>query len=464
VGLGIDDPVWVPTVFTKNRHRLLNTEMARKLLAAVLAHKEVAPLLSDEHFSVDGTLIEAWASMKSLQPKPPPDGSGGGGAEEKSPAKPTSRETELSTTTETTPMTTPQSTPQSTPERTRDRNGEVDFRGQKRSKATHQSTADPQARLYRKGQGQAGAVLLHGPRADGEPLGPDRRGRADKGGRARRARGCHCHDRAACAGLAAPPHARRRQGLRQCRLRGRVAPHVRGAGRGCEGERLGHVTRKGCQWKKVISKVLCVKALCQISNVAVGADLDPLARRALGDGVLPQKAFHIGHVRTGSALRGASPCRRAGLSSSPMRRSIIAVSAARFARPDRRPALPRLPAGAPRAATHVEREAETTPTAASTWQPPARSCQIGNLCCKGQDVARLTLRDRRAAYLGMLWRPSARSSTAIGTFVRIRVVGRNFVGHLVGFAETPTPSQGDFFRQHRHIPEEFGGTAIPANI
>ena len=70
VGLGIDDPVWVPTVFTKNRDRLLNTDIARKFLAAILANKAVAPLLSDEHFSVDGTLIEAWASMKSFQPKP----------------------------------------------------------------------------------------------------------------------------------------------------------------------------------------------------------------------------------------------------------------------------------------------------------------------------------------------------------------------------------------------------------
>src|SRR3974377_942892 len=69
VGLGIDDPVWVPTVFTKNRDRLLNADIARQFLAAILAHRDVAPLLSDEHFSVDGTLIEAWASMKSFKPK-----------------------------------------------------------------------------------------------------------------------------------------------------------------------------------------------------------------------------------------------------------------------------------------------------------------------------------------------------------------------------------------------------------
>jgi len=57
-GLGIDDPVWVPTVFTKNRDRLLTTDIARKFLAAIMAHREVVPLLSDEHFSVDGTLIK----------------------------------------------------------------------------------------------------------------------------------------------------------------------------------------------------------------------------------------------------------------------------------------------------------------------------------------------------------------------------------------------------------------------
>jgi len=156
VGLGIDDPVWVPTVFTKNRDRLLNTEIARKLLAAVLAHKEVAPLLSDEHFSVDGTLIEAWASMKSLQPKPPPDGSdGGGGAEEKLPAKPTRSETEPSTTPETTPMT-------KTTETSKDRNAEVDFRGSKRSNETHRSVTDPQARLYRKGKGKPAQLCFMG--------------------------------------------------------------------------------------------------------------------------------------------------------------------------------------------------------------------------------------------------------------------------------------------------------------
>jgi len=113
VGLGIDDPVWVPTVFSKNRDRLLTTEMSRKVMAAILAHREVARLLSDEHFSVYGTLVKAWASMKSFQPKAgtaPPDGP------------------------------------------------DDDDPGEKRSNATHASTTDPDARLYKKSPG-TGAML-----------------------------------------------------------------------------------------------------------------------------------------------------------------------------------------------------------------------------------------------------------------------------------------------------------------
>jgi transposase len=117
VGLGIDDPVWDHSTFSKNRDRLLAGAIAAKFLAAVLAQPRVKRLLSSDHFSVDGTLIEAWASMKSFKPKSgdgkdgPPLGGGG-------------------------------------------RNAEADFRGQKRSNETHQSTTDPQARLFRKGSGQ----------------------------------------------------------------------------------------------------------------------------------------------------------------------------------------------------------------------------------------------------------------------------------------------------------------------
>ena len=149
VGLGIDDPVWVPTVFTKNRDRLLSTEMSRKVMAAILAHREVAPLLSDDHFSVDGTLVKAWASMKSFQPKAesaPPDDDGPCDP----PAPDASPETAPSETpTETDPM------PRNTKSH---RNAEVDFRGEKRSNATHASTTDPDARLYKKSPG-TGAML-----------------------------------------------------------------------------------------------------------------------------------------------------------------------------------------------------------------------------------------------------------------------------------------------------------------
>lgn len=148
VGLGIDDPVCVPTVFSKNRDRLLTTDMSRKVLAAILAHGEVAPLLSDQHFSVDGTLIKAWASMKSFQPKPaaalPDDEDPGNPPPPASNVRDPDRP-EL----ETTPMTRPSR---------RDRNPEVDFRGEKRSNATHASSTDPDARLYRKSPG-TGAML-----------------------------------------------------------------------------------------------------------------------------------------------------------------------------------------------------------------------------------------------------------------------------------------------------------------
>jgi len=149
VGLGIDDPVWVPTVFTKNRDRLLTTEMSRKVMAAILAHREVAPLLSDEHFSVDGTLIKAWASMKSFQPRvegAPPDDEGPGDPPPQDAA------------TDNQHGQTPHETEPMTRQTHRNRNAEVDFKGEKRSNATHASFTDPDARLYKKSPG-TGAVL-----------------------------------------------------------------------------------------------------------------------------------------------------------------------------------------------------------------------------------------------------------------------------------------------------------------
>jgi transposase len=127
VGIGIDDPVWDHSAFTKNRDRLLEGEIAAKLLEAVLSQPQVKRLLSSEHFSVDGTLIQAWASMKSFKPKQPPNNDGGpsGG-------------------------------------RGDGRNASADFRGQKRSNDTHQSTTDPDARLYRKGPGMEARLCFIG--------------------------------------------------------------------------------------------------------------------------------------------------------------------------------------------------------------------------------------------------------------------------------------------------------------
>ena len=69
VGLGMDDPVWDHSVYSKNRDRLLEADIARKFLKGILEHREVAPLLSEEHFTVDGTLVNAWASLKSFVPR-----------------------------------------------------------------------------------------------------------------------------------------------------------------------------------------------------------------------------------------------------------------------------------------------------------------------------------------------------------------------------------------------------------
>ncbi len=121
VGLPMDASVWHATVFTHNRDRLLEADVAREFLAALLALPKVKRLLSDDHFSVDGTLIDSWASMKSFRPK---DGSG-------DPPDP-------------------------------GRNGERNFREEKRSNETHASTTDPDARLYRKGNGRESRLCFMG--------------------------------------------------------------------------------------------------------------------------------------------------------------------------------------------------------------------------------------------------------------------------------------------------------------
>ena len=121
VGLGIDDAVWDATSFTKNRDRVLGEAMAQGLLSALLADPKVKRLLSHEHFTVDGTLLKAWASIKSFRRKDGGDAPPGEG-----------------------------------------RNGERDFRGETRSNETHASTTDPDARLYRKGNGQESRLCYMG--------------------------------------------------------------------------------------------------------------------------------------------------------------------------------------------------------------------------------------------------------------------------------------------------------------
>jgi transposase len=116
VGLSPDDPIWDPTTFTKNRDRLQNGDVFAKFMTRLLNHPQVKPLLSDQHFSVDGTLIEAWASQKSFRPK---DGSG-------------------------------------------DDDDGANFHGQKRKNDTHASTTDPESRLYRKANGREAKLCYMG--------------------------------------------------------------------------------------------------------------------------------------------------------------------------------------------------------------------------------------------------------------------------------------------------------------
>jgi transposase len=141
VGLGVDDPVWDASSFSKNRDRLLDGEIATKFLSAILAQKKVSRLLSSEHFSVDGTLIEAWASHKSFQPKPEPEPSSVDDATSEGDGP-------------------DDSAAGGSGEPPRGRNALVDFKGVRRSNVTHASTTDPDARLARKSNGQA-AILAY---------------------------------------------------------------------------------------------------------------------------------------------------------------------------------------------------------------------------------------------------------------------------------------------------------------
>jgi len=123
VGLNMDDPIWDPSTFSKNRERLLEGDVAHAFFAQVLGQAREHDLLSDEHFTVDGTLIEAWAGQKSFKrkeaalPSPPPD----------DPSNPS-----------------------------------INFRGERRTNATHASTTDPEARLYKKAKGQEAELCYLG--------------------------------------------------------------------------------------------------------------------------------------------------------------------------------------------------------------------------------------------------------------------------------------------------------------
>ena len=121
VGMNLDEPVWDVTVFTKNRDRLLDGDVAREFLSEVVKQAQEKNLTSDEHFTVDGTLIEAWASLKSFQRK---------GEQNRTPDDPG--------------------------------NPTIDFHGEKRSNDTHESTTDPDALLARKGNGKEAKLSYNG--------------------------------------------------------------------------------------------------------------------------------------------------------------------------------------------------------------------------------------------------------------------------------------------------------------
>ena len=156
VGFSMDDAVWDHSTFTKNRDRLLGGEVARRFFALVLGQVDGADLLSKEHFSVDGTLIEALASLKSHRPKDEDGPLGGGG-----------------------------------------RDPAVDFHGEKRRRDSHESRTDKDALLVNKEQGHRSQAVLPGPSADGEPSWPGGRCAGHPGDRHDRAGGCHRHGRSA---------------------------------------------------------------------------------------------------------------------------------------------------------------------------------------------------------------------------------------------------------------------------
>ena len=184
--LNWDEPSFDHSTFSRNRGRLLEHDVAGEFFRTVVAEARELKLTSDEHFTVDGTLIEAWASLKSLRPKG---------------EKPSAR------------------TPPDDPG-----NPSVDFHGERRQNATHQSTTDPEARLAKKGAGKE-ARLLHRKRADGESQRTNDRSARESGHWSSRIRA-----RARYAprdSRAAPDHGGQRQGLRHGDVRGEL-PRAQG--------------------------------------------------------------------------------------------------------------------------------------------------------------------------------------------------------------------------------------------
>lgn len=162
VGLGVDDPVWDHSTYSKNRDRLLEADVARLFLKGIVEHPLVAPLLSDDHFTVDGTLIQAWASLKSFVPKPPAArGDDGDPGAPSTPETTTPTAEPPATETPATETASPMTGAENSPEKT-SRNEEVNFHGQKRSNATHASTTDPESRLFRKGPGKEAKLSYMG--------------------------------------------------------------------------------------------------------------------------------------------------------------------------------------------------------------------------------------------------------------------------------------------------------------
>jgi transposase len=183
VGIGVDEPVWDHSTFSKNRDRLLEGAVAARFLSTLIAHPKVKRLLSTEHFSVDGTLVQVWASMKSFKAidgadEPPPPMGG--------------------------------------------RNVEANFRGETRSNATHASTTDPDAKLYRNGPGMEARLAFLG-----HALMENRSGLIVDACLNPGERPCRAHRRTgddrAARRSSRRPDARRRQRLQRRRLRERTA-------------------------------------------------------------------------------------------------------------------------------------------------------------------------------------------------------------------------------------------------